>query len=66
MRKRDEKEEKLLLGGTARECGRILFPEKGSAAYEFSRLYEKARYGQEPCSREDVRRMKRLSGELLK
>ncbi len=65
-RKRDEKEEKLLLGGTARECGRILFPEKGSAAYEFSRLYEKARYGQEPCSREDVRRMKRLSGELLK
>ena len=65
-RKRDEKEEKLLLGGTARECSRNLFPEKGGMADEFSCLYEKARYGQEPCSREDVRRMKRLSGELLK
>lgn len=37
---------------TARECGRIL--EREELAY----LYEKARYSQEECNNEDVKRMK--------
>lgn len=64
--KRDEKEEKLIRRGTARECCRGLFRKREESAEEFAVLYEKARYGKEPCTREDAKKMKRLSGELLK
>ena len=64
--KRDEKEERLIRSGTARECCKGLFRDKERPAEEFARLYERARYGKESCTREDAKQMKRLSGELLK
>lgn len=64
--KRDEKEERLIRTGTARECCRGMFRDKEEPAEEFARLYERARYGKGPCAREDAKQMKRLSGELLK
>lgn len=64
--KRAEKEERLLRSGTARECCGAMFPEKKEEAEEFAGLYERARYGREACLKEDAKRMKHLSGELLK
>lgn len=57
---------KLMHGGTARECCKSLFPERPEEAEEFAGLYEKAKYANISCSKDDVRRMKRLAGELLK
>ncbi|MBO5057305.1 MAG: DUF4129 domain-containing protein [Lachnospiraceae bacterium] len=58
--------EKQLRRGTARECCRSLFPERQKEAEAFAELYEKARYANAACNKADVRRMKHLSGELLK
>lgn len=63
---KEEKTEKLIRSGTARECSAELFKGKQTETEEFSSLYEKARYSKEICSREDVRQMKRLSAGLLK
>ena len=62
---KEEKTEKLILHGTAKECCAALFPEKEEAA-EFSALYEKARYSAGACDREEVRKMKHLAQRLLK
>lgn len=63
---KNERTERHLRRGTARECCEKLFPERQKEAEAFAALYEKARYANGACDKEDVRRMKRLSGELLK
>ena len=58
-----------ILFGTAREnTGKYLAYEgdKKEAARTFYTTYEKARYGQESCSKEDVKQMKRSRDTLLK
>lgn len=63
---KEEKTEKLILSGTARECCENLFQKRQQEAADFTVLYEKARYSEEDCSREDVKQMKQLSALLLK
>lgn len=47
------KDSEALLHMTAKECGNLL------DAPEMTAIYEKARYSQSPCSREDIRQMKK-------
>lgn len=63
---KEEKTEKLILHGTAKECCAALFPDREEEAAEFSALYEKARYSAGACDREEVRKMKHLAQQLLK
>lgn len=63
---KEEKTEKLILHGTAKECCLSLFPDRTEEALWFSELYEKARYGSDVCSREEVSRMKHLAQQLMK
>ncbi len=61
--------DKEFLSGTARENSARYFEmtkEKKAAAQTFSGTYEKARYGQNLCSREEVKQMKRSREILLK
>ena len=64
--RKHEKTEKQPAGKTARECCEALFPEKEKEAGNFAELYEKARYSDALCDKEDVKQMKYLAGELLK
>ncbi len=57
-------EAKRLLGyGTARECLSFLHTNNSDAAL-LANIYEKARYGYEPCTASDVREAKRLARSL--
>lgn len=62
----EERLAESLQGSTARECCRILFPEKEKEAYIFASLYEKARYSKGMCTGEDVQRAKELCETLLR
>lgn len=60
-----EKKTDILKYATARECCAALFPDRASQAYDFAKLYERARYGCGLCTGEDVKQAKTLAGELL-
>lgn len=63
---KEEKTEKLLRYGTARECMGEMFADMQEKAGSCAKLYEKARYGRENCTAEDVKEMKALALSLMK
>lgn len=63
---KEEKMERLLKYGTARECMTKMYADMQQEAGSCAKLYEKARYSEENCTAEDVKEMKALAVSLMK
>lgn len=55
----------FLAKATARECAKDFIAGEAETGKEFAMLYEKARYGEMACSKEDLKRTKELARQLL-